>query len=305
MPFHLGGCRSILRQARLPTRPFCVTLDQKRLIAASLHPPFRFVIEQEINMKIVATVPQGEDKRAEFLGRLLEADHASELAELINGIAHELNQPLAAMTTFSQAGARMLGRASQMMGPSLDVFHEISETALKAGARLQAIRKLFEPGSRHLDRCRISDLIKEVQPVLEALAHAVDAHLTVQIPDDLPEMLIERLKIQQVLLALTRNASFANSSVDSDRSIRIDVLVHRYSVETGGTDQGTGVPVADQNRIFQPFFTTKRSAHGLGLSSSQAIIESHGGTIGFDNLASGGVRFWFRLPVAADRAGAT
>jgi C4-dicarboxylate-specific signal transduction histidine kinase len=250
-------------------------------------------------MNDVKKAPAGAATPTAFLHRLLEIDRTSELAEMISGIAHELNQPLAAMATFSQAGARMLDRADPLTGRGLDVFREISQEALQAGARLQKLRRLFDVAPPQQTRCRMADVVAEVQPVLCGLAFDVCARLQIEIADELPDVFIERLKIQRVLLALVRNAADASSALHAERVIRIDVLPERYCVETSITDSGGGVPAELKSQLFQPFFTTKPFGHGLGLSSSRAIVESHGGTIGFNNLTTGGVRFWFKLPVAS------
>jgi C4-dicarboxylate-specific signal transduction histidine kinase len=233
-----------------------------------------------------------------FLRRLLEADRASELAEMINGIAHELNQPLAAMATFSQAGVRMLDRPDPMTARSLDVFRSISQEALQAGSRLQAVRRLFDPGPPQLAHCAMSDLVSEVRPVLRDLAAAVDAQLQTELPPELPNIHVDRLKIQRVLIALVKNAAEASANISAARIIRIDVVRERYSIETGVTDHGAGVAADVRQQLFRPFFTTKASGHGLGLASSQVAVGSHGGSMGFTNIPDGGVRFWFKLPVS-------
>ncbi|MDP9084024.1 MAG: hypothetical protein M3N50_09705, partial [Pseudomonadota bacterium] len=149
---------------------------------------------------------------------------------MIGGIAHELNQPLAAMATFSQAGARMLDRPDPLTNRSLDVFRDISQEALQAGARLQAVRRLFDQGSPQLTRCAMADVLNEVRPVLENLALSINARLEIDVPTELPHVSIDRLKIQRVLLALIRNAVEASANSLTARDIRIDVLSERYSV---------------------------------------------------------------------------
>jgi two-component system sensor kinase FixL len=101
-----------------------------------------------------------------------------------------------------------------------------------------------------------------------------------------------------VLFALVQNAVDASAPVLGTPVIVIDISADRYTVETGVTDSGVGVPTDLQDNLFRPFFTTKPQGTGLGLASSRAIIESHEGTIGFNSLQTGGSRFWFRLPVA-------
>ena len=232
-----------------------------------------------------------------ILGQLMEIARSSALAEMASGVAHELNQPLGAIATFSQAGERMLNRPVPMVGQALDVFRQINQAALDAGEGIQRIRRLFERGLPMRTRCQLPDLIAELRPVLDVLALRAKGSLQVDAPSGLPDLLIDRLRIQHVLFALAQNAVDAGAQVSKTPSIRIDVSADRYTVETGITDSGPGVPTDVREKLFRPFFTTKPHGTGLGLASSRAIIESHEGTIGFDNLPAGGSRFWFRLPL--------
>jgi signal transduction histidine kinase len=232
-----------------------------------------------------------------ILGQLMEIARSSALAEMASGVAHELNQPLGAIATFAQAGERMLNRPAPMVNQALDVFRQINQTALGAGEGIQRIRRLFERGVPERTRCQLHDVIAELQPVLEVLALRANGSLQVDAPAALPDLFIDRLRIQLVLFALAQNAIDAGASVSDSPSIRIDVSADRYFVETSVADSGTGVPAEMREKVFRPFFTTKPRGTGLGLASSRAIIESHEGTIGFENLPAGGSRFWFRLPL--------
>jgi two-component system sensor kinase FixL len=233
-----------------------------------------------------------------ILKQLMEIARASALAEMASGVAHEINQPLGAIATFAQAGERMLNRPDPMVGRALDVFRQINLEALGAGEGIQRIRRLFEQELPKRTRCRITELIVELRPVLDILALRIKGSVRVDAPHPVPDLLIDRLRIQHVLYALTQNALDASAQKSDSPSIRIDVSADRYTVETGVTDSGPGVPTDLQGQLFRPFFTTKPQGTGLGLASSRAIIESHEGTIGFDNLPTGGSRFWFRLPLA-------
>jgi C4-dicarboxylate-specific signal transduction histidine kinase len=234
-----------------------------------------------------------------ILKQLMEFARISALAEMASGVAHELNQPLGAIAAFAQAGERMLNRPDPLVNPALDVFRQINEAALGAGAEIQRIRRVFEQEPPTRTRCRLPDLIAELRPALDVLALRTKGTVNVDIPDPVPDLLVDRLRIQYVLFALAQNAADAGAHTSDAPSIRIDVSADRYSVETGVTDSGAGVPANLREQLFRPFFTTKPQGTGLGLASSRAIIESHEGTMGFDNLPAGGSRFWFRLPVAA------
>lgn len=233
-----------------------------------------------------------------ILKQLMEIARASALAEMASGVAHELNQPLGAIATFSQAGERMLNRPDPMVGRALDVFRQINLEALDAGEGIKRIRRLFEQELPTRTRCQLPELIAELRPVLDILAQRTNGSVRVDVPSSVPDLLIDRLRIQHVLYALAQNAVEASARISDPPSIRIDVSADRYTVETGVTDSGPGVPADLQGQLFRPFFTTKPQGTGLGLASSRAIIESHEGSIGFDNLPAGGSRFWFRLPLA-------
>jgi len=240
----------------------------------------------------------GDAKPDLILEQLMEIARGSALAEMASGIAHELNQPLGAIATFSQAGERMLNRPDPMVDRALDVFRQINHAALGAGEGIKRIRRLFEQESPKRARCQLPDLIAELRPVLDILVQRAKGSVQVDAPSYVPDLLVDRLRIQHVLYALAQNAVDAGAQVSLSPSIRIDVSADRYCVETGVTDSGPGVPAELRTQLFRPFFTTKPRGTGLGLASSRAIIELHEGTIGFDNLPAGGSRFWFRLPLA-------
>jgi C4-dicarboxylate-specific signal transduction histidine kinase len=199
-----------------------------------------------------------------ILKQLLEIARASALAEMASGVAHEINQPLGAIATFSQAGERMLNRPEPMVDRALDVFRQINLEALGAGEGIKRIRRLFDQEAPQRTRCQLPALVAELRPVLDILASRANGDVRVDAPSSVPDLLIDRTRIQHVLYALFQNAVDAAAPTLNAPSIRID----------------------------------KPHGTGLGLASSRAIIESHEGTIGFDNLPTGGSRFWFRLPVA-------
>jgi two-component system sensor kinase FixL len=233
-----------------------------------------------------------------MIKQLMDIARASALAEMASGVAHELNQPLGAIATFSQAGERMLNRPDPMVDRAVDVFRQINDAALGAGEGIKRIRRLLDQVAPTRARCQLPDLITEIRPALEILALHTQGSVRVDAPGPVPDLLVDRLRIQHVLYALAQNAVDAGAQTSVTPSIRIDVSSDRYCVETGVTDSGPGIPADLRAQLFRPFFTTKPQGAGLGLASCRAIIESHDGTIGFDNLPAGGSRFWFRLPLA-------
>ncbi len=234
-----------------------------------------------------------------ILNRLMELSRIAALAEMASGIAHELNQPLGAIATFSQAGDRLLNRPEPMVSRAREVFQQINVEALNAGEGIRRIRRLFDHAEPKRSRCRMSDLVTEVVPALQALARATDIVLKVDVQSPpLPEVSVDRLRIQLVLFSLVQNALEA-SAQNLGSQVHLEVRADRYAVETSIVDSGSGISAQLVDKVFRPFFTTKAGGTGLGLASSRATIEAHEGTIGWERAAPTGSRFWFRLPVAA------
>jgi two-component system sensor kinase FixL len=231
-----------------------------------------------------------------LIEQLMAIARVSALEEMASGIAHELNQPLGAIATFSQAGERMLSRPQPMTAAAIEVLQHINREAMNAGDGIRRIRRLFDRSDTQRPLAKMSDLVSELQPVLTLLAERFGATLTVHCDDNLPSVAVDRLRIQHVLLTLVQNALEAPRAPDSLNRVGIAVTCDRYTVMTAVTDSGLGVSEQHRSQVFRPFFTTKGAGTGLGLASSRAIIESHEGTIGFDNVEGGGARFWFRLP---------
>jgi C4-dicarboxylate-specific signal transduction histidine kinase len=234
---------------------------------------------------------------AVILNRLLEIARISALAEMASGIAHELNQPLGAIATFSQAGDRLLNRSEPQVTRALDVFRQINSEALGAGEGIRRIRRLFDQDDITRSRAQMSEVIEELRPVFDMLAQWAGVTLKFDVAQPLPEVSIDRLRVQHVLFSLFQNA--LDVSVQNPTPwVRFGIRAEKYAVEISVADSGSGIPPETRSQIFKPFFTTKPHGTGLGLASSRAIVEAHEGTIGFEADAAGGTRFWFRLPVA-------
>ncbi len=246
---------------------------------------------------------QTPEETALLLERLLQIARISALEEMASGIAHELNQPIGAITTFAQAAQRMLIRPEPMVQQTAEVLQHISQEALNAGQGIRRIRSLFNGQAQGHVECHIGDVIGELMPMFELLARPRGARLALSIQSDVPNVSIDRLRIQHVLFALIQNALEAPTREGESPEIRIDVTGDRYGVQIAVTDRGMGIPEQAQQTLFQPFFTTKTHGTGLGLASSRAIAEAHEGSIGFESVPEGGARFSLRLPAATSDGG--
>jgi C4-dicarboxylate-specific signal transduction histidine kinase len=228
----------------------------------------------------------------------MEIVRISALAELASGVAHEINQPLAAIATYSQAGVRLLDHDPPRVPRAMDVLRQINEEALRAGEGIRTIRRLFAPAPGERELCQLPELVTELRPVLELLTSAIGGRLEVQDSPGLPAVNIDRLRIQHVLFALVQNACDASAGLAAP-TVTISWTHDHYVLETRVSDRGAAVPPEMQGQLFKPFFTTKAHGTGLGLASSRAAVEAHGGSIGFTSEASGVKYVWFRLPIGS------
>ena len=252
------------------------------------------------NSPTLESTPPGT---ALLLEQLLRIARISALEEMASGIAHELNQPIGAITTFAEAGKRMLDRPEPMIQSTAEVLQHISHEALNAGQGIRRIRSLFNGHSGIRSPCDLSEVIAELMPVLDLLAQRQGTKLALSVQADLPNVAIDRLRIQHVLFALVQNALEAPTRNGEPPNVRLDVTADRYSVQVAIEDRGVGVVHEAREQLFRPFFTTKEHGTGLGLASSRAVVEAHEGSIGFEDALNGGTRFWLSLPASAKQEG--
>src|SRR5688572_322117 len=181
---------------------------------------------------------QADERTALLLEQLMQIARVSALEEMASGMAHELNQPIGAIATFAQAAQRMLNRPEPMIQPTSEVLQHISQEALNAGQGIRRVRSLFDGQSNEHVECNIGEVIGELMPIFDLLARPRGAKLALSIDRDLPNVSIDRLRIQHVLFALVQNALEAPTRPGESPEVRIDVTGDRYGVQIAVTDRG-------------------------------------------------------------------
>lgn len=238
--------------------------------------------------------------------KLAHIARLSTMGEMASGLSHEINQPLTAIATYSQALENML-RAEQPPDRDeiRDVLRQISSQALRAGEvirRLRTMIKAREPDFRTID---CLDLVNEVYALAEidARLHRVELRTA----GDCRGMKIrgDAVQLQQVLINLIRNAMDALGDLPAERrTITLHVEGHGDTAEFRVVDHGPGVPAELLERMFSPFFTTKPQGTGLGLAISRSIVEAHRGRLLHEATPGGGATFSFSVPLYATEAAA-
>ncbi len=239
---------------------------------------------------------------AEQREKLAHVGRLSTMGEMTASIAHEINQPLTAISMYAQAGMKLLERGGTPEKLK-DALEKLNVQALRAGAVIERIQRFAkaEEGTREL--VAINELVVDLLKLAESDARLHDIELVLELADGLPELYADPIQLQQVALNLIRNAIDAMNEIGCrhGRTIRITSrLLDRDEVEVSVRDQGPGVAEDQVDLLFTPFHTTKREGMGMGLSICRSIIRDHGGELNYVNNDDVGATFYFRLPVSAD-----
>jgi two-component system sensor kinase FixL len=223
----------------------------------------------------------------------------STLGEMASGIAHEINQPLTAIATYAQAARRLVGRPDHH---ELDqVLGKIVQQAERAAAVIKRLRAFVRQQDAEQELVEPNDLVREVVQFLEMDALRRGIPVQAQWQSGLRPVLADRVQLQQVLLNLVLNAMDASETAGSVSPVEVIVrpVNHSSRIQFEVMDLGSGVSEAARPLLFSPFFTTKPSGLGMGLSICRSIIEMHGGELRYEPRPERGSRFWFSLPAVA------
>jgi two-component system sensor kinase FixL len=233
--------------------------------------------------------------------RMTQVSRLATMGEMAAGIAHELNQPLAAIANYANAALRLTASAdlsqSDPEGDVRDALDQISRQALRAGEIIRRLRALVQNRETRLEPSAINALVGEVVGFIRGDARLNEVEVVLDLCADLPIVMLDRIQVQQILLNLLRNA--IESTVDSrpaGREVRVVTARGEDALLVEVSDNGAGVPPELVARIFDPFCTTKESGTGLGLAISRTIAEAHHGRLSYAPVPQGGARFILQLP---------
>ncbi|MBO1908826.1 PAS domain-containing protein [Microvirga sp. 3-52] len=226
---------------------------------------------------------------------LERASQAASLAELSASIAHEVNQPLAAIVTNSNACQRWLTSIPPNLERAQKTVERIIHNANAAADVVSHIRALFKHSVEARASTALSRVIAEAQNLMAEEAARRRVRVNVEVESNLPPVALDRVQVQQVLVNLIRNGMDAMEFDQNDRVIGIRAHWVGNEIRTEISDRGRGVEIPE--RIFEPFFTTKEHGMGMGLAICRSIVESHGGRLWAENNESQGATFTFTLPI--------
>jgi len=293
------GSESVKHETRYfrKDRAIAHALVHHSLVADSHGRPLIIISQILDRTDVVEAEMEARQQRA----RLAHVARLGTMGEMAAGIAHELNQPLAAIANYTQACQRLLALGTIDSDELGDVLKRVTAQARRAGDVIHRLRTFVRRHTTERKLHDVNDLVEEILPLVELDARSHEVELELQLPDDLPRVQCDGIQLQQVLLNLTRNAVEAMGPVERTKRLVISTRAQGDDeLELAVMDTGEGVPEDLVGQLFEPFFTTKPEGMGLGLSLSRSIVEAHGGTLRYDSRPEGGSIFRILLPTAPE-----
>jgi two-component system, LuxR family, sensor kinase FixL len=246
---------------------------------------------------------QTQARLQELQSELVHVSRLSAMGEMASALAHELNQPLAAISNYMKGSRKLLAGSTDPSAPKIEnAMDRAAEQALRAGQIIRRLRDFVSRGESEKRVESLSKLLEEAGALGLTGAREQNVQLRFNLNPEADLVLADRVQIQQVLVNLFRNALEAMEHSPRRELMATNLKVADDMIEIVVSDTGTGFQDDVKPNLFQTFFTTKETGMGVGLSISRSIIEAHGGRMWAENNASGGATFRFTLRAATSES---
>jgi two-component system sensor kinase FixL len=242
--------------------------------------------------------PDRQEPPAALHGRLLQVSRMATIGEMAAGVAHELNQPLAAIANYAQACSRLLGRPGADPAELQQALGEIATQAVRASDIVSRLRRLARSQQSERAPVSVNALVGQIIALVESDARVHGAAVALELADELPDVYGDAGQIQHVILNFVRNAleAMALQPSHAGQLIIRTMITATHEVELAVLDNGPGLAPDARERLFDPFFSTKESGTGMGLAISHTIARLHGGSVGYRPNGPTGACFFILLP---------
>ncbi len=294
---HYTGMRAAIFTARgsMDEAPVNASLDQINLALAVAGIAF-------VMLAFASIVSLSEQKRAEEALRQAQADLArvnrvTTMGALTASVAHEVNQPIAAAVTNANACLQWLTRDNPDLEEARAAAMRIVKDGTRAAEIINRMRLLFKKGAPQQELIDENEIIREMIVLLRSEAARYSVSIRTELAADLPQVMGDRVQLQQVMMNLITNGIDAMKDVEGTRELAIkSQRAENEQLMVSVSDTGVGLPPQQADQIFNAFFTTKLHGTGMGLSISRSIVESHGGRLWAADNSPRGASFHVILP---------
>ncbi len=238
-----------------------------------------------------------EEARREAQAELARVSRVTTMGELTASLAHEVNQPIAAAVTNANTCLRWLAGGNPNLEEARAAAMRIAKDGTRAAEIINRIRLLFKKGTPQRELVDINEVIREMIVLLRSEAARHNILVGTELATDLPQVMGDRVQLQQVMMNLMINGIDAMKDADGTRNLAIkSQRGENERILVTVSDTGVGLPAQQADQIFKAFFTTKPHGTGMGLSISRSIVESHDGRLWAAENSPRGANFCFTLP---------
>jgi len=293
-PISLGYDVTERKQAEDEVRKLNAELEQGVRTRTSQLEAANRRLEEEIEQRRNA-----EERARHHQGELAHALRVQTMGEMASGLAHEINQPLTAISNFAKGCRRRIESGSVQVADLVGILDEIAAESLRAGEMIRHLRTLVRKQEPRRERAAVNEIVMDALALIEPEARKGGVAVLLELADGLPEVSVDRIQIEQVLINLLRNGLEATYAEESNgHSLRVRTSASPGDrIEVSVRDTGVGLNAQAAGRLFEPFVSDKPTGLGMGLSISRSIIQMHGGQIWAESNPDRGTTFRFTLPI--------
>jgi PAS domain S-box-containing protein len=241
-----------------------------------------------------------EQKDKEHLNQLAHVTRLGLMGEMAAGIAHEVSQPLTAVSTYTQVSLNLINTKKPDLGKLSEILYKTQQQAIRAGQIMHRMRVFVTSREKHISTVQINTLIHNAVNLYITELQQNNIKLTFELENNLPLLYVDHIQIEQVLINLIRNSTDALQDLPSTEQRNIIIqssLINDNAIQIKVLDNGPGLNKEQQQKILMPFYTTKPNGMGMGLSISRSLIEAHQGRLHFSSQPGEGTTFYFTLPL--------
>jgi PAS domain S-box-containing protein len=242
-----------------------------------------------------------EEALRQAQANLAHVSRVTTMGELTASLAHEVNQPIAAAVTNANTCLRWLAGDNPNLEEARAAAMRIVKDGTRAAEIISRIRLLFKKGTPEWELVDVNEVIREMIVLLRVEATRYSISIRTELAADLPQVMGDRVQLQQVFMNLMLNGIEAMKDVDGTRELAIKSQREGNDhIRMSVNDTGVGLPAQQKDQIFNAFFTTKVQGTGMGLSISRTIVESHGGRLWAAHNSPRGASFYLSLPIKVE-----